>query len=91
MGRWVRKTSAERMLELPVVRPELADAKHECQLPDAGDAGARSIWECECGLRWRIAVPHWRPLSSKSPTTPIDLPQWVASIADRYNNDFKAV
>lgn len=92
MGRWVRKTPADQMPRLPVARPELGEAEHECRLPDVRGAGARSIWECDCGLRWRIAVPHWRPLAaSKQESAPLDLPQWVISITDRYNNDYNAV
>jgi hypothetical protein len=83
MGRWVRKTPTDPMTELPVARPELADGKHECQLPAATDVGARSIWECDCGLRWRIAVPHWRPMAASSDAERrLAVPQWVISISD---------
>ena len=81
VGRWIRRTPTDPIVDLPVARGE--ESGHECELPAAIDAGPRSIWECDCGLRWRIAVPHWRPLpTAVNPiiAPPLDLPAWVRSL-----------
>jgi hypothetical protein len=90
VGRWIRKTPTEPLVDLPVARSEQDEGSHQCELPRALDAGPRSVWECDCGLRWRIAVPHWRPLPSaaaEAPSKPLDLPEWVIAINRRRDPD----
>ena len=89
MGRWIRKTPTEPLVELPVARSEQDEGSHQCELPPATDAGPRSVWECDCGQRWRIAIPHWRPLpnASEQANKPLDVPQWVIAINKRRDPD----
>ena len=77
MSRWIRKTPVPVLQALPVRVVRTADADHhQCVPPAEVDAGPRSVWECDCGQRWRIAIPYWRPLG-EAETHPVELPGWV--------------
>lgn len=84
MSKWIRKTPVVPLHDVPVSQPESAlGTAHHCSPPQDVDAGPRSVWECDCGQRWRIAMPFWRPLGAPDSTrTPATLPGWVLELRD---------
>ena len=65
MGEWIRKVPHRRSEAL--LRGPAPGDEHNCVMPDDPGAGPRSIWQCECGQRWRVTVPYWRPLGQRLP------------------------
>ncbi len=81
MSRWIKKTPLLPLQEIPVrvVRAGHGDG-HSCAPPGEVDAGPRSIWECDCGERWRIAVPYWRSLGGAEGAAVAEVPAWVRAL-----------
>ena len=82
MAKWIRTTAVEPPRNLLVLRldaPE--DETHHCQPPLSVEVGPKSIWECDCGNRWRISAPYWRPLRTH-PAPRGEVPSWVATLSD---------
>ena len=80
MSRWIKKTAVAPLNDpIRVVHGSSAEADHECFPPSGEEAGYRSIWECDCGRRWRLAAPYWRELSTPRETSSRSLavPAWV--------------
>ncbi len=86
MSRWIRKTPLLPRQDVPVrVVTEQSGDGHRCLPPGRVDAGPRSVWECDCGVRWRIAVPYWRQLASAEETSEpreAGVPDWVRGLGD---------
>ena len=84
MSRWIRKTPLTSQQAIPVrVITESDASAHECVPPDHVDAGPRSVWECDCGTRWRIATPYWRPLRGRRQQLVTEVPAWVRDMVDQ--------
>lgn len=85
MGYWIRKVIPTGT-EPPLIRWEAEPNGHLCSFPsrdELADAGPRSVWCCECGQRWRLTAPFWRPMGAPGAqdTDPADLPSWVRGLS----------
>ena len=79
MGDWIRKVPHRRSEAL--LRGSAPSDEHNCLMPDDPAAGPRSIWQCECGQRWRVTVPFWRPLGRPlAATSDAPAPAWLRLI-----------
>ena len=81
MSRWIRKVPLLPRQAVPLrVALPASGASHDCAPPAEVDAAPRSIWECDCGRRWRIAAPYWRDIGVAD--GPSEVPEWVMSLGD---------
>ena len=86
MPRWIKKTPLRPQQEVPLrVVGDGPALMHQCVPPGSVSVGPRSIWECDCGQRWRIAVPYWRRVDGGEPSA-VEMPAWVRSITDQLND-----
>ena len=86
MARWIRRTPPLTLQDIPVVSPTRAEnvqpEEHTCQPPAHAAAGPRSVWECDCGQRWRITMPYWRPIGKTVIGPSHGLPRWVLDLGN---------
>ena len=80
MSRWIKKTTLLPSQSVPVRVASGAVGDHDCAPPGDVDAGPRSIWECDCGRRWRIATPYWRGVAEPLQRAE-SLPEWVVTMS----------
>lgn len=82
MGDWIRKLPQRPTGT--VLRAPVPEDAHDCVMPVDAEAGPRSLWQCECGCRWRMTVPYWRPIGGEpNPgTAALSSPPWLRLLDD---------
>lgn len=88
VARWINVVPIGILRDIPARTVERNG--HRCAPPTDAAVGPRSVWECDCGLRWRITAPYWRPigplrdLQDGGDMVQTSLPLWVLALNEEH-------